>query len=99
MIGKVDPVIENPVPASVAELTVTAAVPEEVRISDWVEGVFRFTLPKAREPALTVSCGAIPVPLRLTVLVLPLVELLEIVIVPLAAPAAVGSKLTCSVAV
>ena len=34
-------------------------------------------------------------PLRVIVLVLPLVELLEMVIVPLAAPATVGSKLTC----
>ena len=99
MIGKAHPVIENPVPASVAELTVTAAVPEDVRFNDWVKMVFKFELPKARELVLTVNCDDTPVPLRLTVLVLPLVELLEIVIVPLAAPAAVGSKLTCSVAV
>ena len=84
----------KPVPDSVAELTVTAAVPEEVSVSVWVDVVFRFTLPNASVPALTVNCDEVPVPLRLTVLVPPLAELLEIAMDPLAAPAAVGSKLT-----
>lgn len=92
--GKVEPVIENPVPASVAELTVTAVVPEEVSVSVLVEAVSRFTLPKAREVALTVSCGATPVPVRPTVLVPPTDALLEKVILPLSMPAEVGSKLT-----
>ena len=37
------------------------------------------------------------VPLRLTVVVLPVDELLEMSMVPLALPATAGSKLTCSV--
>jgi hypothetical protein len=50
--------------------------------------------------ALIVNCAAggdAPVPLRFTVLVLPVDELVEIVRVPLAAPATVGLKLTWSV--
>jgi hypothetical protein len=98
--GNVAPDIVNPVPASVAELTISAAVPDEVKVRVWVEVVFSVTLPKARAVALTVNCGvaaAVPVPLRLTMLMLPPEELLEIVMLPLAAPATVGSKLTCSV--
>ena len=94
MIGKGDPVIENPVPASVAELTVTAVVPEEVSASDWVEVVFKFALPKARELELNVNCGETPVPVRLTALVPPELELLETVSVPDAVPAIVGSNCT-----
>jgi hypothetical protein len=90
----------KPVPAGVAELTVRAAVPDEVRVRVLVEVVFSVTEPKARVLALTVSCGvaaAVPVPLKVTMLVVPPEESLEIVILPLAAPATVGSKLTCSV--
>jgi hypothetical protein len=94
MEGNVAPDIANPVPDNVAELTFTAAVPEEVNVSVLVEMVFKCTLPKANVLALNVSRGETPVPLRGTVLVLPLDELLEIVIVPLAAPATVASKLT-----
>jgi hypothetical protein len=71
-----------------AESTLTAAVPKEVRISGFVEAVFKFTLPKASLLALKVNSAvfaAAPVPLRLTVLALPLEELLEILKVPLAA--------------
>jgi hypothetical protein len=87
----------NPAPTGVAELTVSAAVPDEVKVRVLVEVVFRVTEPKARVLALTVSCGvaaAVPVPLRLTMLVLPPEELLEMAMLPLAAPATVGSKLT-----
>jgi hypothetical protein len=78
-------------------LIIRAAVPEDVRVSVWVEVVFMVTLPKASVLALIVNCGvgaAVPVPLRVTVLVGPLDELLEMVMIPLAAPATVGSKLT-----
>ena len=92
--GNVAPVIENPVPVKVAELTVTAAVPEDVNVSVFVEVVLSVSLPNASVVALRASCGEVPVPLRATVLVLPLKELLEMVIVPLAAPATVGSKVT-----
>jgi hypothetical protein len=56
--------------------------------------VFTATLPKLRLPALIVNCGfaAVPVPPRATKAVLPVVELLLIVIRPLAVPAAVGSN-------
>jgi hypothetical protein len=95
----VAPDIVKPAPDSVAALTVTDAVPEEVKVRVLVEVVFRVTLPKANVLALTVKFDETPVPLRLTVLVLPLDELLAMVIVPLAAPATVGSKLTWSVLV
>lgn len=88
------PVIEKPAPARVAELTVTAAVPEEVNVSVCVDFVFSASFPKAKVLALRVSRGEVPVPLRATVLVPLLDELLEMVIVPLSVPAAVGSKLT-----
>jgi hypothetical protein len=39
--------MEKPLPERDAELTVTAAVPEAVRVSVFVEVVFKFTLPKA----------------------------------------------------
>jgi hypothetical protein len=84
------------VPVKVAEPTVTAAVPAEVRVSVWVETAFRFTLPKANALALAVNFafGTAPVPARLIVVLLPPEELLEILIVPLAAPTVEGWKLT-----
>jgi len=53
--GNVAPDILKPAPVIVAELTVTAAVPEEVSVSVLVEVDFRFTLPKAIVPALKAS--------------------------------------------
>ena len=44
------PEIAKPAPVSVTELTVTAVLPEEVRISVFDEVVLRFTLPKSRVP-------------------------------------------------
>ena len=78
-------------------MTVRAAVPDELKVRVLVEVVFSVTEPKATLLALNVSCGvaaAVPVPLRLTMLVPSPEELLEIVMLPLAAPATVGSKLT-----
>ena len=95
--GKFAPAIVNPVPTNFTEFTVSAAVPEEVRVSVLVDVVFNVTLPKDMAPVLNVSCGlaaAIPEPVRETVLVLPLEELVDMVIVPLASPTVVGSKLT-----
>ena len=89
-------------PARAAELTVRAAVPDEVKVRVLVEAVFSVTDPKARVLALTVNCGvgaAVPVPVKLILLVLPPDELLKIVMVPFAAPATVGSKLTWRVTV
>ena len=71
----------------VAELTVTGAVPVDVSVNVWVVAVFTVTLPKLRLPALTVNCGLacgftaiVPVPLRATRAVPPVLELLLIVI-------------------
>ena len=82
-----------------AEFTVAADVPEEVSVTDRVFAVFTVSLPKLRLDALIVNCGlaAVPVPLRVTAAVPPVVELLLMVIFPLAAPVVVGSNWTCSV--
>ena len=55
--GNVAPEKENPVPEMDDELTVTGAVPDEVSVSDWVAGEFRFTSPNAMLVALMVSAG------------------------------------------
>ena len=55
--GKVAPEMEKPVPVTVAALTVTGAVPVEVRVSDRVTGVFNATLPKAMLVALMFKVG------------------------------------------
>jgi len=81
------------VPATEAEFTVTAEVPDDVSVSDRVVEEFKFTLPKLRLGALTVNCGlaaTVPVPVRATTVVLPPIELLLIVSCPVAAPATVG---------
>ena len=95
------PEIEKPMPPTVNAVTVTGAVPDEFRVSDCVVVVFSITLPKASVPALRVNWGEVwagvwaevPLPLRLTIAVLLEDELLETVMVPLAAPATVGTKL------
>jgi len=92
--GNVAPDIVNAVPKSAAELTVTGAFPEEVRLSDLDDFEFTDMLPKSRLLELTASCrlaASVPMPLRPTVFV-PSEELLEMVIVAVAAPAAVGLK-------
>ncbi len=50
--GKVAPDMLKPVPVSVAEFTVTDAVPVEVRVKDWVAGVLITTFPNATLVAL-----------------------------------------------
>jgi len=55
--GKVAPETEKPVPVTVAALTVTAAVPDEVRVTVCVVGVLTLTLPKLRLDALRLSVG------------------------------------------
>jgi hypothetical protein len=90
--GKLPATRLKPVPAIEAELTVTAAVPDDVSVSELVAEEFTLTLPKLRVEALVVSCGlvAVPVPLKATDAVLPVVALLLIVSCPVADPAAVG---------
>ena len=63
----------KPVPCSRTELTVNAEVPDEVRVSVFVEVVLTVMLPKASVVALSVSCGVeveaiVPLPLRLIVI-------------------------------
>ena len=48
---------ENPVPVIVADLTVTACAPEEVRVMERGLELPSTTLPKARLVALSVTCG------------------------------------------
>jgi hypothetical protein len=45
----------KPAPLTVAALTITAEVPVEVKVTDWVAGVLRFTLPKGTLVALMLS--------------------------------------------
>jgi hypothetical protein len=80
-------------------LTVTGDVPEEVSVNDCVVEEFTATSPKLSVVALSVNCefAVVPVPLNDTTAVLPVVELLLIVRLPLADPVAVGLNWTCSV--
>jgi hypothetical protein len=55
--GKVAPETVKPVPVTVTAFTVTDAVPEEVKVTDWVDGVLISTTPKARVVAFTLSVG------------------------------------------
>src|SRR5215469_12412792 len=99
VIGKLPPMMEKPVPVMLAELMVREVVPVEVRVRDWVVVLLTVMLPKLRLDALRVNCGsaAVPVPLNVTWLVLPAVELLLIVSWPLAEPAAAGLNCTWTV--
>jgi hypothetical protein len=92
--GNVAPEKANPEPVMLAALTVTGDVPVELRVRGCVRAVPTGSLPKFTLLLLKVRIGSIPVPLRLTVNVLPVDELLDIVIVPLSDPATFGSKLT-----
>ena len=56
--GNVAPEIVNPLPMTVAKLTVTPTVPVDVSVTDWVAGVLRVTFPKAMLVALMLSPGA-----------------------------------------
>lgn len=58
MTGKFTPEILKTPPITVPLLMVTAAVPEEVMVTDWVDGVFKLTLPKDKLLAPMVSLGA-----------------------------------------
>jgi hypothetical protein len=87
----------KPAPLIEAELTVTAEVPVDVKVTDCVVGEFTVTLPKLRLELLTVSCGfeadgptVAPTPLRATTAVPPVIELLLMVSWPAAAPGSVG---------
>src|ERR1700689_2945706 len=55
--GIAPPTSENPVPVTVAALTVTGAVPVDVNVTDCVAGMLSSTLPNARLVALMLSVG------------------------------------------
>ena len=57
MTGKLDPDIENPVPVTIAEFTVTGAVPLDVRVIVCVVLEFKLTEPNGMLVALTVRVG------------------------------------------
>jgi len=82
----------KPEPEIEAEFTVTGDVPVDESVTDCVVEEFTFTLPKLSVVEFTVSCGfdVVPVPLNDTAAVLPVVELLLMVTLPVADPAAVG---------
>jgi len=95
--GKVAPEIAKAAPASATEFTVSAVLPDEVRVSVWTEIVLMATLPKSKLMALAVSCGdgsGVPVPVRVILLVLPVFESLEMATVPVVNPLTAGSKET-----
>ena len=56
--GSVAPETEKPLPLTFTELTVTAVVPVELRITGCDTGVFKRTLPNARELPFTLSPAA-----------------------------------------
>ena len=68
--GNVPPESEKPVPVTVAELTVTAAVPVDCKVTDCIAGAFTTTLPNDTLVALMLSVDVnaavvvVPVPLR-----------------------------------
>jgi len=79
--GKALPTMVKPAPEIDAEFTVTGDVPVDVNVNDCVVEVFTVTLPKLRLAALIVNCGlgaVVLVPLKATIAVLPLNELLLI---------------------
>ncbi len=93
--GNVAPEKLNSAPVRLAALTVTGVVPVDVSVTDSVRAVLIGSSPKLSVLVLNVSTGlVVPVPLSVTVAVLPVDELLEIVTVPLAAPATVGLNVT-----
>ena len=55
--GKLTPEMLKPDPVTLPALIVSGAVPEEVRVTDWVEVEFTVTSPKLRLLALKVSVG------------------------------------------
>jgi hypothetical protein len=69
--GKLAAEIEKPVPATVIELTVTGAVPVDVRMTDCVAEVFTCTLPKGMLVALMLSVGTAAFSCRAKILATP----------------------------
>jgi hypothetical protein len=94
--GSDAPVMVKPAPDIDAAVIFTALVPVDFKVKVCVAEEPTATLPKLRLVALSERRAVVPVPLRLTVLVVPEVELLRIVKTPVTAPAAVGANFTVS---
>ena len=90
--GKVPPVTVKPVPESVAELIVSADVPDDVSVTVCVVDVFTVTSPNDRLVALSVSCGATLVSCRANVLVNPPAEAARVAVVVVLTVATVALK-------
>jgi hypothetical protein len=99
VIGKLPPTRVKPVPLVEAEVTVTGDVPDDVSVNDCFVEELTATLPKLSVVAPSVNCGfaTVPVPLNDTTAVLPVVELLLMVRLPVADPVAVGLNWICTV--
>ena len=76
--GRLPATMLKPLPDIEAEFTVRLAVPEDVRVTDLVAAEFTGTVPKERLPLIPNlgAAAAAPEPLRATVEVPPVVELL-----------------------
>jgi hypothetical protein len=83
----------------VPDPTVTGDVPVEVNVTVELVAEFTETLPNTRLVVPTVRSGlsATPVPVRLTVVIPPPVELLLIASCPLTLPASAGLNCICRV--
>jgi hypothetical protein len=92
--GRLAPETVKPLPLIVAALTVTAELPVDDRVTDWVAGVFNPTSPKAKVVALTLKIGPVgegtPVPFKFTAVGVAGAALLITVSCPLAVPVDVG---------
>jgi hypothetical protein len=96
--GNVRPEIVNPEPVMLALLTVTGALPVDVKVRVWVADDSTAVLPKFRLVALIVRTGfeaLVPVPVRDTVAVAFEDESLVTTKLPVAAPETVGVKVIC----
>jgi hypothetical protein len=63
--------VEKPAPVTLPELTVTAAVPVDVKVTDFDTAVFKATLPNETEEALTASVGTAAFNCRAKLLEIP----------------------------
>jgi hypothetical protein len=67
--GRVAPESVKPVPVTVAALTVSGAVPVDVKVKDCVAAVFTTTLPKSTLAAFMLSVGVPATTVNVTVCV------------------------------
>jgi hypothetical protein len=86
---------EKPNPETDAPETVTALAPDELNVTSCVLDDPVFTVPNDNALVLTVSCGlaaAVPVPVKATIAVAPLVELLLKVNEPVSVATVAGAN-------